>query len=104
MKIIEKLKGLDASSGGPAGWRQASQADIAASYNEKSYRKLNIHTRAPHSDTIIVKCNGPCIGMSMHMPTRRGKVGLEEVEEAGEEVEEVVLDVFEGRVAESRPR
>ena len=26
--------------------------------------------RAPHSDTIIIKCNGPCMGTSMHMPTR----------------------------------
>jgi len=36
--------------------------------------------------------------------SRRGKLGLEEVEEAGEEVEEVLLDVVEGRVAEGRPR
>ena len=36
--------------------------------------------------------------------SRRGKVGLEEVEEAGKEVEEVLLDVVEGRVAEGRPR
>ena len=36
--------------------------------------------------------------------SRRGKIGLEEVEEAGKEVEEVLLDVVEGRVAEGRPR
>ena len=36
--------------------------------------------------------------------SRRGKLGLEEVEEAGKEVEEVLLDVVEGRVAEGRPR
>ena len=104
MKIVEKFQAVDASSGGPAGWRQASQADLAASYDVLSYRKLNIHTRGPHSDTIIVKCNGPCMGRSMHMPTRRGKLGLEEAEEAGEEVEEVLLDAVEGVVAEDRPR
>ena len=36
--------------------------------------------------------------------SRRGKVGLEEDEEAGEEVEEGLLDVVEGMVAEGRPR
>ena len=36
--------------------------------------------------------------------SRRGKLGLEEVEEAGEEVEEILLDMVEGRVAEGRPR
>jgi hypothetical protein len=35
---------------------------------------------------------------------RRGKVELEEVEEAGEEVEEGLLDEVEGGVAEDRPR
>ena len=35
--------------------------------------------------------------------SRRGKVGLEEVEEAGEEAEEGLLDVVEGG-AEGRPR
>ena len=34
---------------------------------------------------------------------RRGKVELEEVEEAGEEVEEGLLDEVEGGVAEDRP-
>ena len=33
-----------------------------------------------------------------------GKLGLEEVEEAGEEVEEGLLDEVEGGVAEDRPR
>ena len=36
--------------------------------------------------------------------SRRGKVGLEEVEEAGEEVEEGLLDGVEEGVAEDRPR
>ena len=36
--------------------------------------------------------------------SRRGKVGLQEVEEAGKEVEEVLLDVVEGGVAEGRPQ
>ena len=44
-----------------------------------------------------------CAGLAART-SRRGKVGLEEVEEAGEEVEEVLLDVVEGRVAEGRPR
>ena len=35
--------------------------------------------------------------------SRRGKVELEEVEEAGEEVEEGLLDEVEGGVAEGRP-
>ena len=36
--------------------------------------------------------------------SRRGKLGLEEVEEAGEEVEEGLLDEVERGVAEGRPR
>jgi len=36
--------------------------------------------------------------------SRRAKLELEEVEEAGEEAEEGLLDVVEGMVAEGRPR
>ena len=36
--------------------------------------------------------------------SRSGKVGLQEVEEAGEGVEEGLLDAVEGGVAEDRPR
>ena len=36
--------------------------------------------------------------------SRRGKLGLQEVEEAGEEVEEGLLDGIEGGVAEGRPQ
>ena len=36
-----------------------------------------------------------CMGLAART-SRRGKVGLEEVEEAGEEVEEGLLDVVEG--------
>ena len=43
-----------------------------------------------------------CMGLAART-SRRGKVGLEEVEEAGEEVEEGLLDVVEGG-AEGRPR
>ena len=35
--------------------------------------------------------------------SRSGKLGLQEVEEAGEEVEEGLLDEVEGGVAEDRP-
>ena len=44
-----------------------------------------------------------CAGLAART-SRRGKVGLEEVEEAGEEVEEGLLDGVEGVVAEGRPR
>ena len=43
-----------------------------------------------------------CAGLAART-WRRGKVGLEEVEEAGEEVEEGLLDEVEGGVAEDRP-
>ena len=70
MEITSKRWSADASSGALPGRRRASQAGPAVSYDGNSQRKLNIHTRTPHSDTIIIKCNGPCIGTSMHMPTR----------------------------------
>ena len=44
-----------------------------------------------------------CMGLAART-SRRGKLGLQEVEEAGEEVEEVLLDVVEGGGAEDRPR
>ena len=43
-----------------------------------------------------------CAGLAART-WRRGKVGLEEVEEAGEEVEEGLLNEVEGVVAEDRP-
>ena len=42
-----------------------------------------------------------CLHFTAHIV---GKVGLEEVEEAGEEVEEGLLDGVEEGVAEDRPR
>ena len=44
-----------------------------------------------------------CAGLAART-WRRGKVGLEEVEEADEEVEEGLLDGVEEGVAEDRPR
>ena len=44
-----------------------------------------------------------CAGLAART-WRGGKLGLEEVEEAGEEVEEGLLDGVEGGVAEGRPR
>ena len=43
-----------------------------------------------------------CVGLASRT-SRRGKLGLQEVEEAAEEVEEGLLDEIEG-VAEGRPR
>jgi len=69
-RITSKRWSADASSGALPGRRRASQAGPAVSYDGNIQRELNKHTRTPHSDTIIIKCNGPCIGTSMHMPTR----------------------------------
>ena len=53
-----------------------------------------------------VRPRGPvsaCAGLAART-SRRGKLGLEEVEEAGEEVEEGLLDGVERGVAEGRPQ